>query len=91
MGQTGFSKAASWIAFTAVAVTFRLVPKLSGMHSGQDALDRASTIYIGLTCLIVQPEVVICQAGDPAMAGCIQLGCGQYISEWVVVSIYIEG
>ena len=42
MGQIGFSKAASWIAPTAVAVTFRLVSKLSGMHSGQDTLDRAS-------------------------------------------------
>ena len=42
MVQTGFSKAASCIALTAVAVTFRLVPKLSGMHSGQDTLDRAS-------------------------------------------------
>ena len=66
-------------------VTFRLVPKLSSMHSGQDTLDRASGIDVGLACPIVQPEIVICQAGDPAMAGCIQLGCSQYIGEWIIV------
>ena len=39
----------------------------------------------------MQPEVVICQAGDPAMTGCIQLGCGQYICERIIICIYIEG
>ena len=42
------SKAASWIALTAVAVTFRLVLELSAMHSGQDTLDRASASMLVL-------------------------------------------
>ena len=40
---------------------------------------------------MVQPEVVICQAGDPAMAGCIQLGCGQYICERIIIGINVKG
>ena len=57
MGQTGFSKTASWIALTAVAVTLRLVSKLSGMHSGQDTLDRASASMLVLPYL-----AIFCQA-----------------------------
>ena len=48
MGQTGFSKAASYIAITAAAVTFKLVTELSGMHSGHDTLDRGSASIIVL-------------------------------------------
>ena len=48
MGQAGLSKAASWIALTAAVVTFRLVPELSGMHSGQDTLGRASALMLVL-------------------------------------------
>ena len=48
MGQTGFSKAASDIALMAAAVTFKLVPELSGMHSGQDTLDRVSASILVL-------------------------------------------
>ena len=48
MGQAGWSRRASWIALMAAALTFRLVPKLSGMHSGQDTLDRASALMLVL-------------------------------------------
>ena len=48
MGKAGWSKAASWIALMAAAFTFRLVPELSGMHSGQDTLDRASASMLVL-------------------------------------------
>ena len=47
-GANRLSKAASWIALMAVAVSFRLVPELSGMHSGQDTLNRASASMLVL-------------------------------------------
>ena len=39
----------------------------------------------------MQPEIIICQAGDPVMTGCIQCGCGQYVCERIIICIYIEG
>ena len=68
------------------------VPELSGLHPGQDIHQQGICINIGFSGLIVQLEIVICQAGDPAMAGCIQLGCHKYCTcEGVVFSVYIEG
>ena len=66
MGQVGWSRAASWIALMAAALTFRPVPELSGMHSGQDTLDRASASMLALPDRIVQSEIVVCQAGNPS-------------------------
>ena len=42
MGLVGPLRAASWTAHTASAVTLRWVPELSGMHPGQDTLNKAS-------------------------------------------------
>ena len=43
MGLMGPSRVVSYTAHTAVAVTFRWVPELSGMHPSQDTPDKAST------------------------------------------------
>ena len=40
---------------------------------------------------IVQPEIVVCQAGNPAMAGCIQLGGSEYIHEQIIIGVHVEG
>ena len=39
----------------------------------------------------MQLEIVICQAGDPAMTGCIQLGYHKHVCEGVVVGVHIKG
>ena len=61
------------------------------MQPSQDTLDKASASMFVFSSLIVQLEIVICQAGGPAMTGCMQLGSHKHIHEGVVVSIHIEG
>ena len=39
----------------------------------------------------MQLEIVICQAANQAMTGCIQLGCCKHVCERVIVSVHIEG
>ena len=48
-------------------------------------------IYVCLSCLVVQPKVVVGQAGNPAMTGCIQLGCWKHVGHGIIVSAYVKG
>ena len=48
-------------------------------------------IYVGLTGLVVQLEIVVCQAGYSAVTSCIQLGCCKDVSQGVVISINVKG
>ena len=66
-------------------------PELSGMHPSQDTLDKASAIYVGFSSSIVQLEIIVCWAGNPAVTGCTQFGCHEHICKRVVVSIHIKG
>ena len=47
-------------------------------------------IYICLSGLVVQAEIVVCQAGNPAMTGCIQLGCCKQVGQGIIVCIHIK-
>ena len=38
----------------------------------------------------MQLEIVVCQVGNPAVAGCVQLCCHEHICHGFVVSIHIE-
>ena len=48
-------------------------------------------IYVCPSGSVVQPEILVCQAANPVMTGCIQLGCCKHVGQGIIVCIHIKG